>query len=410
MAAADTEDMDSANNNSMSNNNNSSNINNNAVPSNLVLSSACSDPDSPCSNNNDGNAAATAPTVDTNSRSRGSSSRRGRSGGRSRSRRRHSQSSGRRGSRHQSRQSHKQRERNFPSALCSMISIVILCTALAEPSWIRIDDGHCSQLTSGNNGGPPFGLESLRYLGALQFFYFGNMVTHDPSIGHKVTVISEYRNGPEDTDRLVNCVTERVVMIFKIIIALTFLAILTSLISFSLDLVGLEHRLFKLLRRSAVFNIFTGDGEMCFVYKWGWRVIITNLVSKLQCACLTSNVFLLLAVLVCVGIITFLYWATVDVLDLQHNPSIPHNDNVKVTFDVSFYLITAAGACSVIAVAFNCLRRKVVDAEPAPARAILDDQFNVDTENLLVIPPPSLHGQDFSPMSNLPPPPPYTPY
>ncbi|KAK7110937.1 hypothetical protein V1264_014731 [Littorina saxatilis] len=372
MAAADTEDMDSANNNSMSNNNNSSNINNNAVPSNLVLSSACSDPDSPCSNNNDGNAAATAPTVDTNSRSRGSSSRRGRSGGRSRSRRRHSQSSGRRGSRHQSRQSHKQRERNFPSALCSMISIVILCTALAEPSWIRIDDGHCSQLTSGNNGGPPFGLESLRYLGALQFFYFGNMVTHDPSIGHKVTVISEYRNGPEDTDRLVNCVTERVVMIFKIIIALTFLAILTSLISFSLDLVGLEHRLFKLLRRSAVFNIFT--------------------------------------VLVCVGIITFLYWATVDVLDLQHNPSIPHNDNVKVTFDVSFYLITAAGACSVIAVAFNCLRRKVVDAEPAPARAILDDQFNVDTENLLVIPPPSLHGQDFSPMSNLPPPPPYTPY
>ena len=57
---------------------------------------------------------------------------------------------------------------------------------------------------------------------------------------------------------MINCVTERVVMIFKIVIALTFLAILTSLIGFGLDLVGLGHKLFKLLRRSAVFSIFTG--------------------------------------------------------------------------------------------------------------------------------------------------------
>lgn len=57
---------------------------------------------------------------------------------------------------------------------------------------------------------------------------------------------------------MINCVTETVVMIFKIVIALTFLAILTSLFGFALDLLGLGHKIFKLLRRSAVFNIFTG--------------------------------------------------------------------------------------------------------------------------------------------------------
>ena len=115
---------------------------------------------------------------------------------------------------------------------------------------------------------------------------------------------------------------------------------------------------------------------------------------------------LFLAVLVCVGITLFLYWATVDILNLQRQ--IPQS-NAKVSFDVSFYLITAAGATSVIAVACNCLRRKISGAEPPPARTILDDQFNEDTENLLAIPPPSFHGHDFSPLANLPPPPPYTP-
>ena len=57
---------------------------------------------------------------------------------------------------------------------------------------------------------------------------------------------------------MINCVTERAVVIFKIIIGLTFLAIFTSLVSFGLDLIGSGHRLLKLLRRSAIFNIFTG--------------------------------------------------------------------------------------------------------------------------------------------------------
>ena len=112
------------------------------------------------------------------------------------------------------------------------------------------------------------------------------------------------------------------------------------------------------------------------------------------------------SVLVCVGITLFLYWATVDILSLQRR--IPES-GAKVSFDVSFYLITAAGAMSVIAVACNCLCRKIPGMEPVPARTILDDQFNEDTENLLAIAPPSFHGHDFSPMARLPPPPPYAP-
>ena len=199
MAGVDAEDMDSVNNNTMSNNNNSCNINNNAIISNAVLASACAAPDrsssTPCGSNADSAAAVTnvvsgadaTNSSSSNNRSRGTSSRRSRSGGRSRSRRRHSQSSGRHGSRHHSRQNHKRRERNFPSALCSMISIVILCTALAEPRWVRIDNGHCTVPKE----------RTLNYLGVFQFFYFGDVVYDDPNIDHKhVDVIVEYRYGP----------------------------------------------------------------------------------------------------------------------------------------------------------------------------------------------------------------------
>ena len=187
---SNAEDMDSVNNNTMSNNNNSSNINNNTIMSSIVLARACGAPDrsnsTPCSSSNDSTvvtntASNTNNMINSSSSncSRGASSRRSRSGGRSRNRRRHSQSTGRHGSRHHSRQNHKRRERNFPSALCSMISIVILCTALAEPRWVRIDNGHCTVPKE----------RTLNYLGVFQFFYFGDIVYDDPNIDHKLSLI-----------------------------------------------------------------------------------------------------------------------------------------------------------------------------------------------------------------------------
>lgn len=87
----------------------------------------------------------------------------GRESHRSRTRSRHRSSS-----RRISRQ--KLKEKNFWSALCSMVSIVIMCTSLAEPRWISLHGGGCRL----RNCVP------LDHLGAYQFFYSGHFLgTYD---------------------------------------------------------------------------------------------------------------------------------------------------------------------------------------------------------------------------------------
>ncbi|KAL8607075.1 hypothetical protein ACOMHN_008661 [Nucella lapillus] len=383
MAEVSSEDMDTVNNNTMSNNNNSSNINNNTAAGlttgDIGVVVAATAPGMTCGTGsaNMGDAT-TTPTVcsiaanATNSSgsersSRSSSSRRSHSRGRSRSHSRHRRShhSGSHSSRHHSRHNRKSGERNFPAALCSMISIVILCTALAEPRWVSIDNGHCV-LPKGR---------PLSYLGVFQFFSVGYIVYNDPDINHnQMNVIVEYRFGSGEDDRMINCVTERAVIIFKIIIGFTFLGIFTSLVSFGLDLIGSSHKLPRLLRRNAIFNVFT--------------------------------------VFVCVGITLFLYLATVDICRVQQQ--IP-DSNATVSFDVSFHLVAAAGFISVIGVACTCLRRVRPEPESVTARSILDDQFNQDIEQLVSVPAHGFVGPDLPPLaaasqSALPPPPPPPPY
>lgn len=377
MAEVSSEDMDSVNNNTMSNNNNSSNINNNntAVGLNAVDTGgvAATPPSTTCGSANASHGDATTPTVcnvsaantpnsgsGSGRSSRSSSSRRSHSRGRSRSHSRHRRShhSGSHGSRHHSRHNRKSGERNFPAALCSMISIVILCTALAEPRWVSIDNGHCV-LPKGR---------PLSYLGVFQFFSVGYIVYNDPDIDPKMNVIVEYRFGSGEDDRMINCVTERAVIIFKIIIGFTFLGIFTSLVSFGLDLIGSSHKLPKLLRRNAIFNVFT--------------------------------------VFVCVGITLFLYLATVDICRVQQQ--IP-NSHATVSFDVSFCLIAAAGFISVIGVACTCLRRVRPEPESPSARSILDDQFNQDIEQLVSVPSHTFVGPELSSPVAQTAPPPYTP-
>ena len=87
-----------------------------------------------------------------------------------------------------------------------MISIVILCTALAEPRWVRIDNGHCIVPKE----------RTLDYLGAFQFFYLGDFVYDDPNIDHKhVDVTVEYRYGPGLNDRKFDFYFEYDYFIFK---------------------------------------------------------------------------------------------------------------------------------------------------------------------------------------------------
>lgn len=201
--------MDSVNNNTMSNNNNSSNINNNTSFSpSLVATDRLENSNilrdvivigaehagaatiaDVISNRNRNNSSGRTRNSSRDCNNGNTSSRRSRSRGRSRSSHRRSHSS-HRNSRHHSRLRHKQQERNFPAALCSMITIVVISTALAEPRWIRIDSGSCSLIQAG----------LLNYLGAFQFFYNGHFIERDSSEQNKHT-ITDYQFGPGVEDR-----------------------------------------------------------------------------------------------------------------------------------------------------------------------------------------------------------------
>ena len=113
------------------------------------------------------------------SRGNGRGSRRSRSGHRSRSRHRDRES--RSHSRFRSRFRFKHKERNFAAAVCSMVSIVVMCVALAEPKWISLKGGGCG-LEYRTPGG-------LHFLGVFQFFYTGHFITTE-----------QYKYGPAHTD------------------------------------------------------------------------------------------------------------------------------------------------------------------------------------------------------------------
>ncbi|XP_013079049.2 transmembrane protein 127-like [Biomphalaria glabrata] len=243
----------------------------------------------------------------------------------------------------------KQKERNFLSASCSMIAIVLLCTSL-EPDWIFLTGGGCHLLSA------PVG--SMKQLSTSQFFYNGHFYKNYPN-----TDISDvvYKFGPFSNDIMVNCVTYPTVLLFKTTIAFVFVAVLCSLTGFLLDLIGPNYQLLKLLRRNAIFNILT--------------------------------------VILCVTINLFIYWITTAIEKLQTMSRLHEGSKIQVTFDVSFYLVTAAGGMSVLATAFNCLHRQTENETSESSRGS-DYLYFDDTQVLL---PP------VTPTADLAPPPAYTP-
>lgn len=274
------------------------------------------------------------------------------SGRRSRSRRSRS--------RHRDRQRHsrsrfrirlKKSDKNFPSAVCNMLAIVLMCTSLVGPKWISLKGGGC---TAGD--------EPLLHLGTFQFFYPGKFLAQerdftDDSITHIV-----YQFGPDVKDQMDNCVTYKAALLIKTVIAFCFLGIVSSLVAFVLDLTSLKNKPCKLLQRNAVPSIIT---------------VILSVVINLFC-----------------------YWLTTEIESLQKETKHHPGSKVIVDFDVSFYLVTAAGGVSVLATAFNCLKRPTL-YEDSQGESLLDDYDGMDILPPLVPEPP--------PLLNLPPPPAYTP-
>ncbi|XP_046576904.1 LOW QUALITY PROTEIN: transmembrane protein 127-like [Haliotis rubra] len=228
-------------------------------------------------------------------RNREGGTRRSRS--RARSRTRHRESRNHSQSHTHSRFRFKIKERNYPAAVCSMMTIVLLCVSMAEPRWISLRGRGCS-LADTKDG-------YLHSLGVIQFFYSGKLVTVDKSI--------QYHYGSNPDEVLINCVDSKSVLLFKIVIFFCFLTIVFGMASFLLDLTGPSGRVLQRFHRNAIFSIIT--------------------------------------VVLCVVINLFCYWISFLVENIQKKTKMDH---VEVNFDISFYLVAAAGSASVFAVACNC--------------------------------------------------------
>ncbi|KAF3851098.1 hypothetical protein F7725_012870 [Dissostichus mawsoni] len=108
----------------------------------------------------------------------------------------------------------KQPERSLVSALPGALSITALCTALAEPAWLRVHGGTCQR-----------GGDVLGYI--------------DPKL------LDDY------------CVNPQTILLMRVIAAFCFLGILCSLTAFLLDVFGPKHPALKITRRYAFAHILT---------------------------------------------------------------------------------------------------------------------------------------------------------
>lgn len=238
-----------------------------------------------------------------------------------------------------------------------MIAIVVLCTALAEPKWITMQGGGCK-----------IDNKPMEHLGTYQFFYPGKFLSLEKNVDNGKITNWVYQFGPNSNDKMENCVNYRAVFLMKTLIAFCFLAIVSSLSAFILDLTGPQNRIIKMTRRNAIPSIIT--------------VILTVIIN------------------------IFCYWLTTEVELLQNDTKMFVGSKVVVDFDISFYLVTASGGLSIIATAFNCLRRYPLQEESSSqTEPLLDDTDALEPFGL----PPGPPIIEGAPMFNIPPPPAYTP-
>ncbi|CAD5115347.1 DgyrCDS4327 [Dimorphilus gyrociliatus] len=180
--------------------------------------------------------------------------------------------------------------------------MVVLCAAIAEPNWFHITGGECKY----------FDHKELLHLGAQQFFYDGSFLKP-----YNKEISTIYRYGNRNSELLINCVTKPIVKAMKAILTLCILAFLFSLIQFSLDLISPADKGFRFARRNGMFSIFSA---------------VTIVVICGLC-----------------------YHVAESLHKFQRNLKSSGGNQVMIRFDISFYLISAAGGCSIFSTAANIL-------------------------------------------------------
>uniref|UniRef100_A0A4W3HWD8 Transmembrane protein 127 n=1 Tax=Callorhinchus milii TaxID=7868 RepID=A0A4W3HWD8_CALMI len=112
----------------------------------------------------------------------------------------------------------KQTERSLASALPGALSITALCTALAEPAWLRLHGGVCPRQELGVSD----------VLGPVS-----------------EALLEDY------------CMNPQTILLLRVIAAFCFLGIICSLSAFLLDVFGPKHPALKITRRYAFAHILT---------------------------------------------------------------------------------------------------------------------------------------------------------
>lgn len=244
----------------------------------------------------------------------------------------------------------KERERNIIAAAFSIAVIAALATALAQPHWFYLKGGECDG----------------KYIGVQEYF----------SSRHTEVSNQDYPTSKQRTSTLyrsnTGCVTSTVICLLRTNIAFTFLAILFSLIQFFFDTLGVVNKWLKAFRRNAVGSIIT--------------------------------------VLFCVAIVGVCYYCTVLIEQQEEKIKTERESKIEVKFDISYYLITGAGAVAILASAANLLRRYPLYDDRGDGGGLLDDYDGSETFSVRVS-----HSEQWPYRRELhqteghPPPPPYTP-
>ena len=173
----------------------------------------------------------------------------------------------------------KQPERSLVSALPGALSITALCTALAEPAWLRVHGGTCPRQELGV--ADVLGYIDPKLLDGEDHHELVRACMRDSCNNHNNTVMSLC---PADY-----CVNPQTILLLRVIAAFCFLGILCSLTAFLLDVFGPKHPALKITRRYAFAHILTGLSNCSSLSRWFLclekKVSLWRVVSPLSPQC-----------------------------------------------------------------------------------------------------------------------------
>ncbi|GFU00706.1 transmembrane protein 127 [Nephila pilipes] len=246
------------------------------------------------------------------------------------------------------------REKNIIAAIFSALLIVLLITALALPNWYYLKGGGCAH----------------KVLGTEQFVYIssdGNLTIPADDKNVSYSKLAYYKLHQD----VKNCLTREIIRTQRVIIGLCFLTIFFSSCQFYFDVAGVKKNSLKCTRRCGVGSI--------------------------------------LSVITVVIIIGLSYYVSDQIEHQQEMTKLYPATRVEVTFGVSYYLIATAGVAAVLAAASNLFKCDHLSGN-VDVSMLLDDNQEEETFSLALPHSQSWsHGHEPSDISNLPPPPPYTP-